>query len=145
MNDNGYVPFVVSTARSCRHSLLITGFVNRLTLQVSPMRRNCLAFRSTCLFSLVRVTRSLVACICFVSRWLYVRLSLFFWPLCCLSFFHLRILITLFVSLNSSFYVRISIMKTLMSWLLPMLMYEPPPPPDQVSRYICAYLNVDAI
>jgi len=35
----------------------------------------------------VRVTRSLVLCVCFVERCLY------FWPLCCLSF-GLRILIT---------------------------------------------------
>jgi hypothetical protein len=40
-------------------------------------------------FSRVRVTRSLVLCVCFVDR----SLSFFFWPLCCLSFFDLRILI----------------------------------------------------
>ena len=41
-------------------------------------------------FSGVRVTRSLVLCVCLVDR----CLSFFFWPLCCLSFFDLRILIT---------------------------------------------------
>ena len=40
----------------------------------------------------VRVTRSLVLCVCFVDRY-FVILSFFFWPLCCL-FFKLRILIT---------------------------------------------------
>jgi hypothetical protein len=43
-------------------------------------------------FSGVRVTRSLVLCVCFVDCFL----SFFFWPLCCLSFFDLRILITPF-------------------------------------------------
>ena len=46
----------------------------------------------------VRVTRSLVLCVCFVDR----CLSFFYWPLCCLSFFDLRILITPLVSSNSS-------------------------------------------
>jgi hypothetical protein len=35
-------------------------------------------------------TRSLVLCVCFVDRCLFF----FFWPLCCLFFFDLRILIT---------------------------------------------------
>jgi hypothetical protein len=46
----------------------------------------------------VRVTRSLVLC----DRCL-IPLSFFFWPLCCLFFFYLRILITPLVSSNSSF------------------------------------------
>ena len=49
-------------------------------------------------FSGVRVTRSLVLCVCFVDR----CLSFFFWPLCCLSFVHLQIMITTLVSSNSS-------------------------------------------
>jgi hypothetical protein len=40
----------------------------------------------------VRVTRSLVLYVCFVD----CCLSFFFWPLCCLSFFDLWILISLF-------------------------------------------------
>ena len=51
-------------------------------------------------FNGIRVTRSLVLCACFVDLYL----SLFFWPLCCLSFFDLRILIFPLVSSNSSFY-----------------------------------------
>ena len=39
----------------------------------------------------VRVTRSLVLCVCFVD----CCLSFFFWPLCCLFFFDIRILIKL--------------------------------------------------
>ena len=41
----------------------------------------------------VRVTRSLVLCVCFVYRFL----SFFVWPLCYLSFFNLRIPITAWV------------------------------------------------
>jgi hypothetical protein len=51
-------------------------------------------------FSGVRITRSLVLCICFVDRWVYL-LNFFFWPLCCL-FFDTQILITPLISSNSS-------------------------------------------
>ena len=50
------------------------------------------------IFSGVRVTRSLVLSVCFVDR----CLSFFFCPLCCLSYFDMRILITPLVSSNSS-------------------------------------------
>jgi hypothetical protein len=53
-------------------------------------------------FSGVRVTWSLVLCV-MICRSLFVLLSLFFWPLCCLSF-NLRILITPLVSSTSSYY-----------------------------------------
>jgi hypothetical protein len=53
-------------------------------------------------FSGVRVTRSILSCMCIFCRSLVVLLSFFFWPLCCLSFFDLRILITPLVSSNSS-------------------------------------------
>ena len=49
----------------------------------------------------VRVIRSLVVCVCFVDRCFFL-LSFFFWPLCCLFFLGLRILITPLVSSNSS-------------------------------------------
>ena len=51
-------------------------------------------------FGRVRVTRSLVLCVCFVDRCLSLC-PFFFWPLCCLSFFDLRIPITLLVSSNT--------------------------------------------
>jgi hypothetical protein len=44
------------------------------------------------------VTRTLGLCACFVD----CCLSFFLWPLCCLPFFDLRILITCLVSSNSS-------------------------------------------
>ena len=45
-------------------------------------------------FSWVHVTRSSVLCVCFVDH----CLSFFFWPLCCLFFFDIQILITPIVS-----------------------------------------------
>jgi len=53
-------------------------------------------------FSGVLVTRSLVLCVCFVDRCLSFCVF-FFWPLCCLFFFDIRILITPLVSSNSSY------------------------------------------
>ena len=55
-------------------------------------------------FSGVRVTRSLVICVCFVDRCL--SFCPFFLPLCCLFFFELGILITPLVSSNS-FYIPV--------------------------------------
>ena len=46
----------------------------------------------------------MILCILF-CRSLFVLLFFFFWPLCCLSFFNLRILITPLVCSNSSFYI----------------------------------------
>ena len=51
--------------------------------------------RSPPVFSGVRATRTLVFCVVFY-RSLIVLLSCFFWQLCCLSFFDLRILIAYF-------------------------------------------------
>ena len=51
------------------------------------------------IFSGVRVTRSLVLCVCFVDRCLYF----FFWPLFCLFFFDIRIVITPLGSSSSSY------------------------------------------
>ena len=51
-------------------------------------------------FSGVRVTRSFVLCVSVVDR----CLSFFFWPLCCLFIYDIRILVTTVVSSNSSVY-----------------------------------------
>ena len=48
-------------------------------------------------FSRVRVTRSLVLCVCYVDH------CLSFWSLCCLFFVDVRILINPLVSSNSSY------------------------------------------
>jgi hypothetical protein len=102
-NGHGYVPLVVSTSRSFPHSRLITGFVTRLTPRVPLAEQELLTLPehmiSPPVFSGVRVTRSLVLCVCFVDRCLYF----FFCPLCCLFFFDIRILIIPLLSSNSSY------------------------------------------
>jgi hypothetical protein len=71
-NDHGYVPLVVSTSLYFPLSWLITGFVTRLTRWVPLVEQELLTLPEhlTCspVFSVVRVTRSLVLCICFVDR-----------------------------------------------------------------------------
>jgi hypothetical protein len=100
-NDHGYVPLVINTFRSFPHSWLISGFVTKLTRRVPLVGQELLTLpehlSSPPIFSEVRVTRSLVLCVCFVDR----CLSFFFWPLCCLLF-DIRIMITPLVSSNSS-------------------------------------------
>jgi hypothetical protein len=54
-------------------------------------------------FSGVHVTRSFVL-ICMFCRSLFVFLYFFFWPLYCLFFCDIRILITSLISSNSSYY-----------------------------------------
>jgi hypothetical protein len=102
--DHGYVPLVVNTSRSFPHSWLITGFVTRLTLRVPLVEQELPTLTenlsSPSVFSGVRVTRSLVLCVRFVDRYLSFW-SFILWPLCCLSFFDLRILIIPLVSSNS--------------------------------------------
>jgi hypothetical protein len=53
------------------------------------------------IFNGVHVSQSLVLCVCFVDRSLSFCIF-FFWPLCCLFFFDVRILIASLVSSNSS-------------------------------------------
>ena len=67
-------------------------------------------------FSWIRVTRSLVLCVCFVDRCLPFC-TFFLWPLCCLFFFDIRILITPLVSSNSSYnYLCNQCLSPLMLW-----------------------------
>jgi hypothetical protein len=79
-------------------SWLITGFVTRLTRRVSLVEQELLTLPEhwslSPVFSGVRVARSFrVSCVVF-CRSLFVLLSLFLCPLCCVSFFELWILIT---------------------------------------------------
>jgi hypothetical protein len=71
-NDHGYVPLVVNTSQSFLRSWLITGFVTRLTPQVSLVEQELLTLlehlSSPPVLSGVRVTRSLVLYVCFVDR-----------------------------------------------------------------------------
>jgi hypothetical protein len=70
-NDHGYVP-LESTSWSFPHSWHITGFVIRLARRVSLVEQELLTLAehliSPPIFSGVRVTRSLVICVCFVDR-----------------------------------------------------------------------------
>ena len=79
------------------------GCVTRLTRQVQLVEQELLTppqhLGSPPVFSGVRVTRSLVLCVCFLD----LSLSFFYWPLFCLFFFDLRILITPLLSSNSCF------------------------------------------
>ena len=69
---HGYAPLVVSTSRSFPHSWLITGFVTRLTRRMPLVKQELPTLpehlSSPPVFSGVRVTRSLVLCVCFVDR-----------------------------------------------------------------------------
>ena len=73
-NDHGYVLLVVSTSRSFSYSWRITGFVTRLIrrMPLYIVEREPLItaehMRLPPVFSRVRVTRSLVVCVCFVDR-----------------------------------------------------------------------------
>ena len=88
------------------HSRLITRFVTRLTRQVPLVEQELLTLpehlSSPPVFSGVRVTRSLVLCVCFVDLCLWFCTFSFSF-LCCLFFFDIQILITPLVSSNSSY------------------------------------------
>ena len=94
-----YMFHYVSTSRSFRCSWLITGFVTWLTRRVALVEQKLLTLpehlRSSPIFSGVHVTRSLILYVCFVDRCLSFCT---FWPLCCLFFCDMRILITPLVS-----------------------------------------------
>ena len=73
------------------------------------------------LFGGVRVTRSLVLHASMFCWSLFVLLYFFFWPLCCLFFFDIQILIATLVSSNSSKTIQsiqYCIKKSLSEWLL---------------------------
>ena len=71
-NDHRYASLVLITSRSFSHSWLITGLVSRLTRRVPLVKQEHSLFRSTPVFSVVRVTPSLVLCVMFVERCLSV-------------------------------------------------------------------------
>ena len=71
-NDHEYVPLVVNTSRTFSRSWLITGFVSRVARRVPLVEQELPTLlehlSSPPDFSGVRVTRSLVLCVCFVDR-----------------------------------------------------------------------------
>ena len=98
-----YVLLFINTSQSFPHLWLITGLVTIVTRQVPLMEQELLTLpehlSSSPFITRVRVTWSLVLCVCFVDH----CLSFFFWLLCCLFFLDWRILITSLVSSNSSY------------------------------------------
>ena len=100
-NDHGYVPLVIAISLSFPHSWLITGLVTKLRRRMPLLEQELVILqvhvKSPQIFSGVCVTRSLVLCVCYVDHCLYF----FLWPLCCLFFFDIRILITPLVSCSS--------------------------------------------
>jgi len=93
-----------------------TGFLTRLTLweELLTLPEHLSA---PPVFSGVRVTRSLVLCVCFVDRCLSFCPFLF-WPLCCLFFFNLRILITPWYLQNLTFNCYLLTLLSSYSWCL---------------------------
>ena len=76
---------------------VLHAFVTRLTRRMPLVEQELITLpKHPPVLNGVRVTRSLVLYVCFVDRCLSF-LSFFFWPLCCLSCFDVRILIYLFV------------------------------------------------
>ena len=67
-----YFPLVIDTSRSFPHSWLINGFVTILTRRVPLVEQELFTLpehlSSPPVFSGVRVSRSLVLCVCFVDR-----------------------------------------------------------------------------
>ena len=107
-----WIPLVISTSRFFPHAWLITEFVTRVAWRVPLMEQELLTLldhmSSPLVFSRARVAQSLVFCVA-LCRSLSVRFSFFFWPLYCLSFFNLRILITPLVSSNFSWKIWIQL------------------------------------
>ena len=93
-NDHRYVPLVVNTSRSLPNSWLITG--------VSLVEQELLTLPEPLSSPRVFVGFVFFSFMCMFGRSLFVVLCFFFWPLCCLFFFDIRILITPLVSSNSS-------------------------------------------
>jgi hypothetical protein len=106
-NDHGYIPLVVNTSQSFPHSRLTTGFVTRVTQQVPLVEQELPTLpeylSSPPVFSHWSSCYSIFSCICMFCRSLFGLLYFFFWPLCCLFFFDIRILIAPLVSSNSSY------------------------------------------
>jgi hypothetical protein len=91
------------------YSWLITGFVTTVAWRVALIGQELLIPQSTWVYprflvSGVRIARSLVFCVMFCIS-LFVLL--YFWPMCCLSCFSLRILVTPLVSSKEDLYICI--------------------------------------
>jgi hypothetical protein len=76
------------------------GFVNRLTRRMPLVEQDLLTLpehlSSSPVFSVIRITRSLVLCVCSFGH--CVVCSSVFWPLCCLFFCLLAIVLSVLLS-----------------------------------------------
>ena len=107
-NSNTVMEYMCHKCSACKHFSVLSPFMtyhriyNKInttgTISGAGTAYHSGAPEFTTGFSGVRVTQSLVLCVHFVDRYL----SFFFWPLCCLFFFDIWILIAPLVSSNSS-------------------------------------------
>ena len=110
------------------------GFVTRLTpVELLSLPEH---LGSPPVFSGVLVTRSLVLCVCFVDRCLSFC-TFFSWPLCCLFFFDLQILVIPLVFSNSSNRYTISTINTLHNCFFPQYYY------GMISNTTLLYIQSD--
>jgi hypothetical protein len=104
-NDHGYVPLVLNISRPFPHAWLITKSVTKLTRRVSLVEQELSTFlehNSSPSVSSGGSSYLIFSFMCLFCRSFFVLLYVFFWPLCCLFFIDLRILITPLVSSNYS-------------------------------------------
>jgi hypothetical protein len=98
---HGHGPFLVYDVTPYHRCVI------RLTRWVPQVEQKLLTIprrlSSSPVFSGVRVTRSLVLCVYFVDRCLSLC-PFFFWPLCCLSFFLLAIVLSVLFRFTDSDY-----------------------------------------
>jgi ribosomal protein S26 len=81
-----------NTSRTFPHSWLVARITRRVPLVEQKLLTLPEDMSSPPVFSVVRVTRSLVLCVCFADRCLSFC-TFFFWSLCCLFFFDIRIMV----------------------------------------------------
>jgi hypothetical protein len=103
---SGRVSSSCSTSDTCH--VIIKGNDHHLTCDAA-FKYEVDSYQVSSISAIYNVTQSLVVCVVF-CRSLFVRLSFFFWRLCCL-FFDLQLLITPLVSTNLSYRVNISSVK----------------------------------
>ena len=87
-----HVNVCCNTSCSFPHSWLLARITRRVPLVGQKLLTLPEHMSSPPVFSVVRVTRSLVLCVCFADRCLSFC-TFFFWSLCCLFFFDVRILV----------------------------------------------------
>ena len=100
-------------------TILSSRRIDILCNKSKSMTQHSLHLNSPPGFNGVRVTRSLILCVMF-CRLLFVHLYFFYWPLCCLLFFDIRILITPLASSNSYFGHWVVCPSSICKFLLPL-------------------------